>query len=701
VKGFFLNFQYPLSSAYRPEIDGLRAFAVLAVLINHLDESWLPGGFLGVDIFFVISGYVVTSSLLQRQERNWRSFIVKFYQRRFRRLLPVLAINVVVVSVLFAMIVPSMELLHVAALRTGIAALFGVSNVYLLRQGSNYFAADNKYNVFLHTWSLGVEEQFYFVWPCLLLLCGIGVAAATRGSLRKFKFICTSLLFCSLGFFIYLQLNEQVDSAFYLITARFWEMASGGLAYLLHRGSGTARDLGERIPIEPFRSPIAGLIFLALTSLMFVPLAWRTLSTIGVTASAAALLILVKKGALIGRIFSHPVAVAIGLLSYSLYLWHWPVIVFFRWTVGIHVWSLPIILLLIVLLTLASYRLETVFRYGTLGGLPLRVYIIVAGSAGVLLGLLQGSFKDVLFAGNRNNLQQGVSNMKKIDGTTVNTVNCFDEPVSPLRRSLTTELCLVKLNAKRPTLYFEGDSHAHALIPIGKSVLADGRWNIAFQARGGCPSPYFEPRSSNAHLAERYRLCGSHFESSVSFFSGNLRAGDQIVLVSNLPGHFATLSEVDRKSAEASYAVGVERLAALAHKRGAGVILFGPIPTFEERTVNIPLSMCNIEWFRPAWSIDSVCRPMLRQRSKFESENARLNDFLRALASRLDHVSLFEPFDSICPRRSASCSTHRGGDMIYSDGNHLTNLGATSIYERFSGFLGKFDGSVSGDRSDI
>jgi peptidoglycan/LPS O-acetylase OafA/YrhL len=85
VKGFFLNFQYPLSSAYRPEIDGLRAFAVLAVLINHLDESWLPGGFLGVDIFFVISGYVVTSSLLQRQERNWRSFIVKFYQRRFRR----------------------------------------------------------------------------------------------------------------------------------------------------------------------------------------------------------------------------------------------------------------------------------------------------------------------------------------------------------------------------------------------------------------------------------------------------------------------------------------------------------------------------------------------------------------------------------------------------------------------------------------
>ena len=146
------------SRAYRPEIDGLRAVAVIAVLINHLNPHWLPGGFLGVDIFFVISGYVVTSSLLARRDGSRWQFLRRFYGRRIRRLMPALVVNIAVVSALFSMVVSPLDDFFAPVMRTGTAALFGVSNLYLLRQGSNYFAADNHFNAFMHTWSLGVEE---------------------------------------------------------------------------------------------------------------------------------------------------------------------------------------------------------------------------------------------------------------------------------------------------------------------------------------------------------------------------------------------------------------------------------------------------------------------------------------------------------------------------------------------------------------
>ena len=117
----------PARKAYRPEIDGLRAIAVLAVLVNHLWEPALPGGFLGVDVFFVISGYVVTSSLIARKDENWRQFILHFYQRHFRRLMPVLILNILVTMVVFSAFELPIDDVRFPSIRTGMAALFGVS----------------------------------------------------------------------------------------------------------------------------------------------------------------------------------------------------------------------------------------------------------------------------------------------------------------------------------------------------------------------------------------------------------------------------------------------------------------------------------------------------------------------------------------------------------------------------------------------
>lgn len=133
-------------SSYRPEIDGIRAFAVTAVIINHFNKEILPSGYLGVDIFFVISGFVITSSLASRPSKNFRDFLAGFYTRRIKRLVPVLVLFVLVTSILICLFNPTPD----ASLKTGIASLFGLSNLYLLRQSTDYFAASTELNVFTH-----------------------------------------------------------------------------------------------------------------------------------------------------------------------------------------------------------------------------------------------------------------------------------------------------------------------------------------------------------------------------------------------------------------------------------------------------------------------------------------------------------------------------------------------------------------------
>ena len=135
------------TSRYRPEIDGLRAFAVVAVIINHFNKDLLPGGYLGVDIFFVISGYVITSSLFERPSRNFKDFISAFYERRIKRLVPALSVFVLITSIVICLFNPDPQL----SIKTGFTSLWGLSNLYLLKQSTDYFSQSSELNVFTHT----------------------------------------------------------------------------------------------------------------------------------------------------------------------------------------------------------------------------------------------------------------------------------------------------------------------------------------------------------------------------------------------------------------------------------------------------------------------------------------------------------------------------------------------------------------------
>ena len=219
-----------IKSRYRPEIDGLRAFAVVAVIVNHFNKEILPNGYLGVDIFFVISGFVITSSLYKRPSKNFNDFISGFYERRIKRLVPALSVFVLITSIAICLFNPIPTL----SLRTGLTSLFGLSNLYLLKQSTDYFAQSTELNVFTHTWSLGVEEQFYILFPFLIWFSGFG--RQTKNGARNLFLTIGALAIASLiGFLYFYPINQS--AAYFLMPTRFWEMAAGCLLFITFQKS--------------------------------------------------------------------------------------------------------------------------------------------------------------------------------------------------------------------------------------------------------------------------------------------------------------------------------------------------------------------------------------------------------------------------------------------------------------------------------
>jgi len=200
---------------YRPEIDGLRALAVVAVIVNHFNKGFLSNGFLGVDIFFVISGYVITSSLYHRPTKNFKVFISEFYERRVKRILSALSFFVLSLSLIISLFSQSPG----ESLKTGLTSLFGISNIYLYKMNVNYFAPYPEYNVFTHTWSLAVEEEFYLLFPLLIWFTGFG--SQTKNSFKNLFILISGLSIASLIIFLHFhQVNQSVS--YFLMPSRFW-----------------------------------------------------------------------------------------------------------------------------------------------------------------------------------------------------------------------------------------------------------------------------------------------------------------------------------------------------------------------------------------------------------------------------------------------------------------------------------------------
>ena len=322
---------------YRKEIDGLRAFAVICVIIHHFNYNFFPGGFLGVDIFFVISGFVISSSLTRLKYFKFLDFIIIFYQKRIIRLIPPLCFYLIIGGILISFF----RFDSSGSINTALSALFGLSNVALFWKSKDYFATSQSLNPFTHTWSIGVEAQFYLIYPFLIWLSGF------KGYKNKsYKNIFILILFFgifSVISFIYLYPTNQ-PAAYFLISSRFWEIAVGCLLFFSFEKEGYL--------IKKLKEVNPTFFFLGILIVMLFPISYAVSAIISVVFLSALLILSIRKGTLLYRLFSNKFIVHIGSISYSLYLWHWGILAISRWTIGIHWWSIPFQILLIYLLSI-------------------------------------------------------------------------------------------------------------------------------------------------------------------------------------------------------------------------------------------------------------------------------------------------------------------------------------------------------------
>ena len=299
---------------YRADIDGLRALAVISVIIFHLDATLLPGGFIGVDVFFVISGFLITSLILHEQDLLRFSYSA-FYKRRITRLAPALALTLILVLVMGFLLydLSTYDFLG----KVVVFSAFGVANI-LFAQGMDYFAQDFRSQPLLHLWSLGVEEQFYVLWPAGLLV------------IARFKHKTITIFLLVAAFLAWSEFAAQQGGAksYYYPQYRAFQLMIGALSAQLLR---KYADQFESVPLL-YKSLLSGLGLVLILGSMFVltpesvfpgiNALWPSLGT--------ALLILFLSATPIGRFFSYRPMVFIGLISYPLYLFHLPIIVFFN-----------------------------------------------------------------------------------------------------------------------------------------------------------------------------------------------------------------------------------------------------------------------------------------------------------------------------------------------------------------------------------
>ena len=472
--------------SYRPDVDGLRAVAVLSVILFHLGASkYVKGGFVGVDIFFVISGYLISSIILTEIDAG-RFTISGFYERRIRRIAPALLAMLSAVSFLtFLKFLPSPLILYCKSM---LAALLSCSNFFFATQ-SGYFDGRPLDKPLLHTWSLAVEEQFYVVFPLLILI----LKKLIPGRLKTILIALAALSFLSC---LYVT-HEQPTAAFYMPYTRAWELLIGTI-------------LSFRLlpPLPAYLRNILGLLGLTLIGLSVIYLDGSTpfpgIAAALPTLGAASIICAGESGPnWVGGFLSLRPVVFIGLISYSLYLWHWPLIVLqnnlvlpdvsMQMFAGPHRLHLAIDISLCILLGYLSWRfVEQPFRKGNLKNIPKWQLFRAAGFVFAAFALV--ATLPVLFHGfpsrfSADAIRVGsyldappadVDQEGKCTITTRARSSLTDNPST----SLIKNGCLTK-DAERRNVLVLGDSHAAALWHGIADARPDTR--VMLVSMWGCP----------------------------------------------------------------------------------------------------------------------------------------------------------------------------------------------------------------------
>jgi len=645
---------------YRKDIDGLRAIAILAVVAYHAGVPGVPGGFVGVDVFFVLSGYLITSLLFAEARKNKAISLRSFYARRIRRLLPALFVVVSVTSILgFFVLLPVFDQQQDLA-RSGIAAALYVSNFYFWLHSPGYFDQSSDLKPFLHTWSLSVEEQFYMVWP-LIVLTVVGLARQRQWHLGRALLVITlSILVASLAWCV-TQTQANPTAAFYLLPSRAWELATGAtLALWLPKVTSKNPLVGGACSFVGVSAIVLAVV--ALSADMRFPGYLAALPVFG-----TALIVigghLAPTNPVQNGLSTRPM-VFIGLLSYSWYLWHWPLLALTR-AHQLEEANLSrdlIVAALSLLLAYASYRLvENPIRFGRPGPFGRTETTLVAGVAISLImcfpaGALGAWAK---FVGSRKVEFQPLVAARN-DRPPLRS-KCHQNP--PFVGLGPAESCVTGEGDIPPAIVLWGDSHADHLSPLMQELSALApETRVLARSFTGCP-PMAGLRVSDSRHAEACDLFNAAVFAEIKELSGNGLRG--VVLAGrwlNILGAprleaVSTRSTTDDISLNSP--VELEQLAATVSQLtslGLRVLVVAPMP---EPRFDIPSCLARRH------ADDCAVERRLTDAQRRETIES-----LSKLESRWPGVRVFDAIDSLCNQER--CLAVSNGRVVFLDDHHLT-----------------------------
>jgi len=573
---------------YRPEVDGLRAIAVSAVIAHHFYNDLLPGGFLGVDMFFVISGYVITASLSKQPDNSIRALFLGFYSRRIKRLLPALVACVVVTCLLGALFIDPQVSEYSGSMKAGFFSLFGLSNIYFFREATNYFGSSAQLNLFTHTWSLGVEEQFYVVFPALFWFSG---SASRR--LRGWQFLFAALcLLTILSFSLYIWLNKTMaNGAYFLMPPRFWELSIGcmtALACLRPRSTG-----GRRF------EQASWLASVVLAMALLAPAEKQ--ATPAIVIGTAVVIMTLRPGSLLYQALTLRCVLLVGLMSYSLYLWHWSVLSISRWTVGVHWWSAPVQIGAILSLSALSYVfVERPLRRAEWSTSKLVTISFgltaVICSAAIIIVLLKSGLNRVLYTGTPAQMAaKGVESLmddKWHDGKLQWRASaCILSSNDEVGKQVNTEVCtLGEPTLSKPHFLVIGDSFSAAEFEMYAALSESGLGSVTVTSSwGAMPVPEMPNNNPWADGSAYY------WSKVVPSLISSLDNGDVLIMINDIAGLTpATMSTKDEDRL-ALFRTGLKKLAEELHQKGIQIIFQSTNPFIRE--AQCTPDMAKLQWF--------------------------------------------------------------------------------------------------------
>ncbi|MDX2289019.1 MAG: acyltransferase family protein [Hyphomicrobiaceae bacterium] len=655
-----------MSQSFRGDIEGLRAVAVLPILLFHLDERLCPGGFVGVDVFFVISGYLITGMILARGQ----SFSLReFYLRRFMRLFPALLVTLLCTLIAGWWVLAPQD--YVALAQSGIAALLGASNLYFYAT-IDYFNAEGLYHPLLHTWSLGLEEQFYLVWPLALL-------AALRWRTPVWMMALTLAALSFLGQVVVYRTDPPM--AFYMMPLRMFEFALG--ASLIDMD----RHVRKLPPVVVSLVGMLGIAMLAACLILFdAQMPWPGAASL-LPCLATALLILAGRQGLWNRVLGHGALRVPGRISYSVYLVHWPLISLYRSHAITPPDPIELAALFVATLLLGAalyYAVETRFRMT--GDIRVASRDTPAASASSQTGIKRRHLAlvastTIAFVAGCGAVLATSGFPARLDRAKVqhaDTELTFAGDLCSIKR----DRCVFGDRSSNRTVYLVGDSHALNLVH-GLDALwrTRGVRGIALYDHGCLflhGTSTFVNGAPDATCRQRVAHAFDHLAGS----------RDPVILVNSIATYRNLVADAHataprRDSEDAYYAWLRERFRkSLEHLNADGRTV---LVLKQSYSTGIDLARCRAA---AALAGDGSqrrrsCEPL--PLARVQQMYARVDQMIDEVVAGFASASVLDPKPLFCD--ATTCQVQDSSGLYFRDQTHLTNAGSRFLIQRAEGIL--------------